>query len=172
MTQKKAEDLVTSLMPDAEVRKRCLLVFLESMKEAHKYGADKWGAYCTHGRVRLLVGSLIALTIHTRGVWVPLDKQHLEDSQELARLLRCSPDWQWDTGKDSEYVAVPSRNGYYYPSEDLQLWSVLREGHFPFIGRVATKYHRLKVTSQVKHMPNLLTYLRHESNTTTRLHSS
>jgi len=131
------------------------------MIEANKHGANKWGAYYINDRVRLLVGSLIVLTIHKQGVWVTLDQQHLEKSQEQ-RHLELSPDWHWDTGEYSEYIAVPSKNGYYTPSKDLQLWSVLRELHFAFIGRVAKKYEQLKVSSQAKHMPDLLTYLRYE----------
>jgi len=162
LTYNRAESIVTSLIPDAEVRKRCLSVFLESMIEANKYGANKWGAYYTNNRVRLLVGSLIVLTIHKQGVWVTLDQQHLEESQEQRHLLELSSDWHWDTGEYSEYSAVPSKNGYYTPSKDLQLWSVLKGLHFSFIGRVANKYKQLKVSSQVKHMPDLLVYLRYK----------
>jgi 5-methylcytosine-specific restriction protein A len=138
-------------------------VFLESIVEANKHGADKWGTYYIKDRVRLLVGSLIVLTIHKQGVWVTLDQQQLEESQELKHSLELSLDWQWDTDEYSEYSAVPSKNGYYTPSKDLQLWSVvLRELHFAFIRRVANKYGQLRVSSQVKHMPDLLAYLRYE----------
>jgi len=162
LTCNKAESVVTSLIPDAEVRERCLLVFLESMIEANKHGANKWGAYYANDRVRLLVGSLIVLTIHKPGIWVTLDQQRLEESQEQRRLLERSPDWHWDTGEHSEYRAVPSKNGYYIPSKDRRLWPVLRELHFAFIGKVAKKYEQLKVSSQLKHMPDLLAYLRYE----------
>jgi len=41
---KTAESAIVSLIPDAAVRKRCLLVFLEAMIEANKYGPnDKIG---------------------------------------------------------------------------------------------------------------------------------
>jgi hypothetical protein len=39
---------------------------------------------------------------------------------------------------------------------------VLRDPHFAFIGRVADKYKRLKVSSQARHMPDLLVYLHYE----------
>jgi len=158
----KAEDVMISIIPDAEIRKRCLQVFLESLIEANKYGSNKWGAYYTNDRVRLLVGNLIVLTIHTQGVWVTLDQQRLEESQEQRHLLELSQDWRWDKGKYSEYVLVPSKNGYYVPSKNLQLWLMLKELHFAFIGRVAQKFKQLRKTSQSVHMSGLLAYLRHE----------
>ena len=157
----KAESIVTSLIPDAAIRKRCLSVFLESLIEANTYGPNKWGAYYTNDRVRLLVGNLIVLTIHKQGVWMTLDQQLLEKSQEPRHLLELSQDWHWDTGEYFEYVIASSKNGYYVPSKDLQLWLMLKEMHFAFIGRVAQKYKQLKKTSQLKHMPDLLAYLRH-----------
>lgn len=115
------------------------------MVEANKHGADKWGTYYIDDRVRLLVGSLIVLTIHKQGMWVTLDQQQLEKSQELKHSLKLSPDWQRDTGEYSEYSAVPSKNGYYIPSKDPQLWSVVLRGlHFAFIRRVANKYGQLR----------------------------
>lgn len=162
MYHTQAERVVTSLIPDAEVRKRCLSVFLDAMIEASRHGANKWGAYYIDDRVRLLVGSLIVLTIHREGVWLALDHRSLDESPELRRLLELSQDWVWDTGEYSEYSAVLSRNGYYTPSRDLQLWSVLRGLHFAFVDRVANKYKQLRSSSQAKHMPDLLMYLRCE----------
>jgi hypothetical protein len=121
VTDNKAEKIVTSLIPNAAVRRRCLSVFLESMIEADKHGASKWGAYCENDVVRLLVGSLIVLTIHRGEVWVTLDRQQSEESQDLRHTLERSPEWDWDTGRWRKYKAVPSVNGYYTPSKDLQL---------------------------------------------------
>jgi len=57
---------------------------------------------------------------------------------------------------------VPSKNGYYTPRNDLQLWSQLKKPHFALIRRAAEKYKQLNVRSQDRHDPELLAYLRHE----------
>lgn len=94
-----AERVIASLIPDAELRKLCLSVFLESLIEANIYGAHKWGVYYTNDRMRLVVGSLIVLTIHRQGVWVTLDQQLLENAKEERRVLERSGDWHWDTSR-------------------------------------------------------------------------
>jgi 5-methylcytosine-specific restriction protein A len=104
---------------------------------------------------------LIVLTINRQGVWVTLDQQRLDKSQGLRHQLELSSEWRWETGEYAEYRAVPSENGYYMPYRDLQLWSVLREIHFPFIRRVANRYQQLRTPSQAKHMSDLLVYLRY-----------
>ena len=146
--------------------KCCLQIFLASLVEANKYGSNKWGVYYQIDNrarvVRLVVGNLIVLTIHKQGIWVTLDQQRLEESQDQRDLLDRSQDWRWDEGKYSEYVLVPSKNGYYVPSKNLQLWPTLKELHFTFIGRVAQKFKQLRTTSQSIHMPGLLAYLRYE----------
>lgn len=161
----KAEDVVDSLIPETEARTLCLSVFRESLIEANKYGANKWGAYYTNDKVRLLVGSLIVLTIEKRGVWVTLDKQLFEKFTEELHLLEISNDWHWDTGLWSEYKAVPSKNGYYFPSNDhSQIWPVIRRLHFSFIEQAAKKYAQLRENSKHENMPNLLAYLRYTLN--------
>ena len=154
------ESVIASIIPDEEVRQLCLSVFLESVIEANKFGAHKWGAYYTNDKIRLLVGSLIVLTIEKHGIWVTLEKQLLEKSKEGRLVIESSKDWQWDTGRWSEYKAVPSKNGFYIPSKDnLRIWSTIRRLHFSFIDKAAKKYEQLRQDSQRKHMPDLLEYL-------------
>jgi 5-methylcytosine-specific restriction protein A len=163
----KVKSVVASLIPDVEVRKLCLSVFLESLTEVNRYGANKWGVYypADADRLRLLVGSLIVLTIHKQGVWITLDEQLLQQSKEEFDLLTLSEDWDWDTGRWSKYTRVHSKNGYYIPSEDhLQIWPVIRRLHFAYIGKVAKKFSQLRKDSQHKHMPHILAYLRQALN--------
>lgn len=150
--------IVTSLLPDTRVRKRCLEVFVEAVIEANKYGANKWGVHVLSDRVRLLVGNLIVLTIHNQAVWMALDQLSLEESPDGRNEIEHPLDWKWG----GAYTAVLSKNGYYTPSNDLQLWPRLRELHFAFIGRVAEKYRQLRSSSQARCEPDLLTYLSYE----------
>lgn len=158
MSHNEIAQIATSLLPDTTVRKRCLEVFVEAVIEANKYGANKWGVHVLSDRVRLLVGNLIVLTIHNQAVWMALDQLSLEESPDGRNEIEHSLDWQWD----GAYTAVLSKNGYYTPSNDLQLWPRLRELHFAFIGHVAEKYRQLRSSSQARYEPDLLTYLRYE----------
>lgn len=160
------ENSITSLIPDTKIRKVCLSIFAESLKEANEYGANKWGVYYSQNeaRLRLLVGNLIVLSLHKQdeGVWITLEQRLLE-IPEKEDLLNRSPDWSWDTGTYANYKAVPSKNGYYVPSEDhLRIWPVIRQLHLAYIGKVAKKYSQLRENSQRNHMPQVLAYLRSE----------
>jgi len=157
--------VIDSIIPDAKSRDLCLSVFLEALIEANKYGVNKWGAYYSHDKIRLLVGSLIVVTIEKRGLWVTLDQQLLDESAEELHLLEISNDWHWDTGIWSKYKPVPSRNGYYTPSKGhSQIWPIIRRLHFAFIKNTANKYAQLRKNSKHKNMPYLLAYLRHTLN--------
>lgn len=160
---KKVERDLASLVPDEQVRRRYLSVFVESLIEANTHGANKWGVQyvANEDRLRLLVGSIIVLTIHKQGVWITLDQQLLQGSKEDLDALELSKDWRWDTGRWSHYKRVPSTNGFYTPSEEhWQIWPVIRRLHFAYIGKVAEKFSQLREDSQKKHMPHVLTYLR------------
>ncbi len=133
---KKVEQDIAGLLPDVEMRKRCLSVLLESLSEAHLYGAQKWGVYCRDDadRLRLLVGSLIVLTIHNGRLWMALDQELLETSPEALDTLNHSIDWSWETGRWARYTRIPSRNGYYTPSDEHpRIWPVIRSLHFAYI---------------------------------------
>lgn len=163
----KTERFIVSLLPDVEVRERCLSVFLESLTEANLYGAHKWGVYyrADADRLRLLVGSLIVLTIHRRGAWMALDQRLLLESKEELEILNRSQDWHWDTDRWSVYTRIPSKNGYYMPSDKhSQMWPIIRRFHFAYIAKVAKTFSQLREDSQQKHMPQVLAYLRHALN--------
>ena len=165
MTMKKPdtrriEQIVSSLLPDEEHRKVCLSLFVESLLKANTYGSNKWGIYCYNGGVRLLVGSLIVCTIHKEGLWLPLDKQLLDEKKDEKSLLEGNRAWRWEKGKYAEYEQVPSRNGYYVPSEENpDLWPVIRDLHFECITKAAHKCNQLRCDSQKKHSPELLAYI-------------
>lgn len=157
------EQIVHSLLPDNKIREISLLAFRDAVLQADIYGSNKWGVYCLQDRIRLLVGSFIVFTIGQDGLWLALDGEMLETSRDKSQVLESLQDWQWDTHDYPEYFKVPSKNGYYAPSENhSQAWPVVRDLHFEFIRKVALRYKSLRKDSQQKHMPVLLEYLRNE----------
>lgn len=159
-----AEDL-KNFFPDAIYRKMCLSRLVESIKEAHAFGCDKWGIYNYNEGIRLLVGSLIVLTIHKTGIWLTLDKEKLCENKKRYHELDSSKYWRWETGNYSEYLPVPSMNGYYIPSnDDSDIWTIIKDLHFIYIKKVAQKYQWLRMNSQPLHSDLLLQYLRVELN--------
>ncbi|MCC6608035.1 MAG: hypothetical protein IT327_32825 [Anaerolineae bacterium] len=163
------ESEITLLIPDREVRRLYLSVFVESLTEAHSHGANKWGVYyiVDANRLRLLVGSIIVLTVHKQGLWMALDHELLQKSKEEQNMLNLSNNWRWDTDDYPEYTRIPSINGYYMPSPSgdyLQIWPTIRQHHFAYVGKVAKKFSQLREDSQQRHMPEVLVYLRQELN--------
>lgn len=157
---------VASVFPNEADRKTCLGWFLEAVIKADTCGSHKWGAYY-HQRdnsIRLLVGNLVVFSVHTRGrMWMALDKQLLDEPKDQKDLLTPSHGWEWDAGRWHEYKPVPSKNGYYMPSEgDRRIESYIKELHFAYIERVAQKYSWLNVRSQKTHDPNFLDYVSSE----------
>jgi 5-methylcytosine-specific restriction protein A len=161
-----AERIIVSLLPDEEIRKTCLTVFLESIDQANTCGSEKWGvhySYYSRDRVRLLVGNLVVFALQKGRIWLALDQRLLEKSKGKQRLLELSKSWQWDTDDYPEYVQIPSKNGYYTPSEDhLKIWPIIREFHLELVRNAAKKYRRLNKRSQSKYTPDVLEYLRVE----------
>ncbi len=151
---------VAFLLPDERVRRLCLSMLLESIHKADECGRGKWGVHCHRDRLRLLVGGLIVFTIHEGEIWLALDRQALDASEDTQRLLALSGSWRWDTDSYPQYVRVPSRNGYYVPSDEhSQIWPVIRALHFRLIENAAEKYVSLMSRSRSKHTPALLRYL-------------
>lgn len=164
----KIENEMARLLPDQEVRRLYLSLFLEALVEANSKGANKWGVYYAPGddRLRLLVGSLIVFTIHRQGLWITLDQELLETSLWEVDQLANSDAWHWDTGRWSHYKRVPSRNGFYTPdpslADHLKIWPIVRQLHFAYVTRVSARFSQLRADSQQKHMPQILAYLRQE----------
>ncbi len=132
------ENVINSLLPEAEVRKLCLSVLLESLIETNTYGSNKWGIYyiADPDRLRFLVGSLIVLSIHKQCVWMALDQQLLYELKEESDILKTSQDWRWDSDSLPEYTRIPSRNGFYMPSEDHpRVWPIIRRFHFTYVNK-------------------------------------
>ena len=141
--------VIHSLLPDAKTRRICLETFGETVNHANSFGSDKWGAYYERNKVRLLVGSLIVFTIEPGCVWLALDQELLEKSEELNNFLENTEDWQWDNHDYPRYTKVPSRNGFYVPSDKHKdVWTVIKQLHFEFISKTAAKYEKLREGTQ------------------------
>jgi 5-methylcytosine-specific restriction protein A len=162
--ENQVHQIIRSLLPQEGKRRLCLEMFVEVINHANSCGGDKWGVYCEPNKVRLLVGNLIVFTIEKGNIWLALDKESIEASDETERLLLEVNEWQWDKDDYPMYSQVSSRNGYYTPSENHpEIWPVIRSLHFEFVSKVAQKYRKLRMTSQAKHSSVLLSYLRSET---------
>ncbi len=141
------------------VKNPMLNAFADSLIQCSSYGSEKWGTYRDDDRLRLLLGSLIVMSLEDQRIWMALDKEQIPEIEEE---LDDSPHWTWDTGEYSEYSAVPSVNGYYTPGKKWELWDSLKDAHFSFLEKVADKYEKLAADSQQKHDSDVLEYLRTE----------
>lgn len=159
----KVKQVVVSILPNPRTRNICLTLLCKTINQANMLGNAKWGTHYDKNNVRLLVGSLIVFTIEKGCIWLALDLPSLEASENKLALLQSTTSWQWDTDDYPNYIKVPSKNGYYTPSDDHpEIWPVVEELHFEFIKKAAAKYEQLRSDSQTKHSPELLAYLRHE----------
>ena len=156
----KVEKVINFLLPNEEIKKKCLSLFLKSIKKASSYGNDKWGVYYRDDCIRLLIGNLIVFTIEKGKIWLALDKELLDDLEEARTKLENSRDWHWDNEDYPEYSKIASKNGYYVPSEEHpKISSIISEFHFEFIEKASKKYEKLNKRSQLKHTPEVLYYL-------------
>lgn len=158
MATTKPEQTIEALFGHTE--KLCLEMFAESIKEAHRNGANKWGVTLYNkDRVRLNVGSIVVCTLHAGGVWFALDRDKLE-SPEYAFVKESS---DWKSTPQYDYVAVPSMSGLYKPSTarvHAKTWAKIRKMHFALIDKAATKYTKLRSSSRNVHSKDFLEYLR------------
>lgn len=154
---------INSSFPDEEKRMICLNALWESVIIANSFGSNKWGVYFQNDeyKLRLLVGSLIVLTVQDGRIWTALDKEELQADENSYLILNSSDYWTWDTDDYPEYKAVPSRNGYYTPClESQDMWSLIKRLLSHTINKSAQKYLQLKANSQSKHDSDILDFLR------------
>lgn len=128
----KVESTINVIIPDKNKRKLYFTILLETINLADSFGSNKWGIYYMKDRIRFLVGNLIVFTISNRGIWLALDKEKLENDQFYLN----SGQWKCDSEDYPEYSVIPSKNGFYSPSKNLTLWSLLKKYHFDYIRKV------------------------------------
>ncbi len=159
-----AERLVCSILRNAQTRRRCLEAFADAVCEAHHYSEGLWAVTCSEEKVRLQVGPVIICNIGdryagTERLWLALDRDSLARAGDGLTFER-SRDWEWGVGKYATYRAIPTRNGYYLPSErHEEIWPEIRELHFEAI-RKAAKRGGLRSKTKNGHSPGIPEYLR------------
>jgi putative restriction endonuclease len=164
-SESEARQHVLSILPERDVRQKCLEVFAEAVTEADACGRDRWAVTYRTGRdmkVRLIAGHIIVCTLGNGRIWMALDREILATSNARS-LLEASGDWEWGTGRFAEYRQIPSKNGYYLPSEKhLEIWPVIRQLHFESIRRAADQT-TMDPRTPGRHSPEILQYLRDET---------
>jgi hypothetical protein len=140
------------------MRRRCLEAFADAVVEADHHSEGLWAITCTEEKIRLQVGRVIICNIAVERMWMALDRDSLARGGKEA-LLERSKSWQWSS-KDSRYREIPTRNGYYLPSEDHEdIWPEIRELHFNAIRRAAER-GGLRSRTKENHSPGVLEYLK------------
>jgi hypothetical protein len=155
---KNVATIIEALLPEPRARLRCLAAFADAIREAHRQGPEKWGVTCLPDRVRLVVGSVIACTLHDGGLWVVLDSDYLERQPGLQERIERSSHWKKHS---AGYKGIPSISGYYLPDapESELLWCILKAPHFAFLEATARKYERLRAQSRQSHSEEALRYI-------------
>lgn len=160
--------LIEGVLPEQVERHLALSLFADSLEFVHARGPGKWGAYCSassRGRVRLLAGDFIVLTISRAGIWLSLDQAALDASESMRRALQTARGWRSDKGDSPggypKYVRLPAMNIYYRPDESHERsWPPIRDLHFAFLDRVTGRYSELRKRSQRTYQPALIECLR------------
>lgn len=157
-----AKQHILSILPETEIRHKCLTMIADAICEANTYGRDKWVVNYAKNKVRLHVGHIIICTLESGRIWMALDKGLLEASRSQP-LLDQSGDWKW--GKEDEYPeysSILSKNGYYLPSEKhVEIWPEIRRLHFESVYKAANKTTMVPATRQ-SNSSEILKYLRNE----------
>lgn len=160
--------LVESIIPDKELRHKCLCIFADSIEKLNEIKPALWGVQCNDKKipaVRLYAGNYVVLTIEKDCVWLPLDKKNLEKSPEIGKNIEALPVWEWDKGEYKDYKDtsgnVISKNGFYKPSKSHDDdWPPLKDLHFAFLGLLADR--SLRKSSRRLDQPAVILYLKHE----------
>ena len=166
------KQLFEKICPEPTLRLRCLSLFAERIKHAHRYAPDEWVvvALSNHRAVWLTVGNLVTFEVRRQRrwkrerLWMALDLKELQATPQSEMLLNDTPSWQWKTGDYSEYKRVKSRNGYYFPNADLseKLLPVIWKLNSAFVKRIGELKHKLRSPSRDAYQPAVLAFLRQE----------
>jgi len=143
-----------AILPDPAVRVAQLSIFAESLSYIHDQRPSGWLTHLRRGRMRLLSGGLIVVTLESDEVWLAIDAAGDTDS-----VSKCDS-WNWDATTYPEYKRPASRNGYYKPSADRdQDWQQIRVQHFAYLDRLLAQARAFDPRSVARHEPLVSAYL-------------
>ncbi|MBE9143726.1 HNH endonuclease [Planktothrix mougeotii LEGE 06226] len=139
-------------------------ILVDIIQYCHNISPDKWAIYYKSDqyKIRLIVGNLIVLTIEEQGIWLALDHEILEENKEYQDYLEKTDTWTWDNHDYPSYSQVPSRNGYYNPSQNydyIKDWNIIKNCHFSYIKKACAKYSKINQKSKLNHQPEIIKYL-------------
>jgi hypothetical protein len=158
------QNMVNHFIINQPKRRLYLEIFLEIIIYTNSLGTNKWGIHLGEDKtVRFLVGNLIMTTFHLQkeAIWMALDEKLVETAfDEIKTILEPN----WDLGKWSKYVAIPTKN-YFYRDSSKEIWNKIKYLHFEAIKKASEKYEWLKISSQKSHSNDFIEYLSEELNT-------
>ncbi len=164
-SEDEARQLILSILPEPDIRQKCLTVFAEAIEEANRHGRHMWAVTHTKDKLRLVVGHIRVQTVEDRPDhgpnWMALDEGLLGISNHKS-LLERSEDWEWDVIEKPDYPRIKSSNGYYSPSEKhAEVWPIVKPLHFESICKAANRT-TMDPRTPKGHSPEILSFIRKE----------
>jgi 5-methylcytosine-specific restriction protein A len=148
---------IETLLTNPSERAVQLSIFAESFDYIDRQSTDLALTHLLPDRLRLFAGRLVVLTLKGSSVWLALDDA--ESTRQHGALAKMKS-WKWDEESYPRYRRVPSRNGYYTPSDDKNNeWPTLQRLHFTYLARVLAHSGAVDQRSVAKHEPLIAEYL-------------
>jgi len=160
------KQLFQKLFPERTLSLRCLSLLADRVRNAHAHAPDEWVVVSpsNQAKIRLTVGHLVPFELVRGKIWMALDLEQLETTEQYTVNLNEARSWQWETKDPRFFKLVPSRNGYYFPDADPseQLLPLIHELNSAFVERIGKLQRKLHLQSRAAYQPAVLAFLRQE----------
>ncbi len=168
-SQDEARNLIENLIPDADMRKLCLHMFMDAVEEANFYGSDCWNIEpAFDGHIWLVTGNLVTCSLVEDQIWFSLDRRLMASQAGNALVYDGSAeDWDWEPVNLDDPTWVHSAtviNGFYTPgSNHTQIWPQLRRLLYESIYQCIMDPDSAGYVMPKVHSPGILAYLQTET---------
>jgi hypothetical protein len=147
-----AQRVLESLIPDVELRRRCLNLMADYIVAAHALSPSTWEITLFKNRVRLNIGSIQTFVIYSNEAYIVLDNISLTDEERQTLISHGHSPQQ-------NYVSVPETYDIQIPTEYIPKVEVLiRKAYNPLVTRAFRGARRTPYYPY--HSPSVVAYLR------------
>ena len=168
-SQEEAKNPIERLIPNPDMRQRCLHMFMDAIDEANFYGPDQWYLEpAFDGHIWLVTGSLVTCSLVEDRIWLSLNRQMMTSQAGLSLVYdSVTEDWDWEPVDldDPTWVHVATViNGFYTPDPNHnQVWPHLRRLLFETIYQSIMAPDSSGYIMPKVHSPAILAYLQEET---------
>ncbi|MBN1921825.1 MAG: hypothetical protein JW892_11305 [Anaerolineae bacterium] len=147
-----ARSVLERLIPDVEMRRRCLNLMVDYVLAAHELSPATWEITLFRDRVRLNIGTIQTFVISSAGIYTVLDADSLSAEEKQALVGQGNSPQQL-------YASVPATYDIQFPAAALgNIEALLRKAYKPLVARA---FEGAKRTMYYKsHSPSVVAYLR------------